>query len=171
MNASDVKGNRARCGARTQVQPECACAPIGLLRIRPQLPIISTTHAATSDARFVNSISIPIVLTPSEVVHGVILQRSSHGVSQPLSLQIIPRPPSKPFPDRFQRSSYYDAQKHSPALIRARRPYLFKNTIYGVGLSVFAFGVCTTPPQSSLELQRSRRLSWLTRCFLQFPTP
>ncbi|KAJ4290635.1 hypothetical protein N0V88_006382 [Collariella sp. IMI 366227] len=40
------------------------------------------------------------------------------------------------------RSSYYDArQRQSPALIRARRPYLVKNAIVGLGISAFAIGI------------------------------
>ncbi|RFU34350.1 hypothetical protein B7463_g1979, partial [Scytalidium lignicola] len=40
------------------------------------------------------------------------------------------------------RSSYYDKNyKQSPALIRARRPYLVKNALTGVGIFAFAIGV------------------------------
>ncbi|KIH86298.1 hypothetical protein SPBR_08749 [Sporothrix brasiliensis 5110] len=41
-----------------------------------------------------------------------------------------------------EHSSYYDRRmRQSPALIRARRPYLFKNTVLGLGISSFALGV------------------------------
>ncbi|KAG9234340.1 hypothetical protein BJ875DRAFT_16475 [Amylocarpus encephaloides] len=40
------------------------------------------------------------------------------------------------------RSSYYDEHyKQSAALIRARRPYLIKNAITGIGLFGFCIGV------------------------------
>ncbi|TVY48133.1 Cytochrome c oxidase assembly factor 3, mitochondrial [Lachnellula occidentalis] len=40
------------------------------------------------------------------------------------------------------RSSYYDAHyKQSAALIRARRPYLIKNTLTGLGIFAFAISV------------------------------
>ncbi|KAI0889248.1 uncharacterized protein GGS22DRAFT_184824 [Annulohypoxylon maeteangense] len=39
-------------------------------------------------------------------------------------------------------SSYYDRrQRQSPALIRARRPYLFKNAVLGSAVAAFAVGV------------------------------
>ncbi|KAH6660268.1 hypothetical protein BKA67DRAFT_653462 [Truncatella angustata] len=38
-------------------------------------------------------------------------------------------------------SSYYNKNAHSPALIRARRPYLLKNAIVGAGIASFAIGV------------------------------
>ncbi|AEO70129.1 e0f65a77-1546-4b67-8c9d-a983d27e2540 [Thermothielavioides terrestris] len=42
----------------------------------------------------------------------------------------------------YQPSTYYDSRfRQSPALIRARRPYLGKNAILGLGLSAFALGV------------------------------
>ncbi|KAK3936004.1 cytochrome c oxidase assembly factor 3, mitochondrial [Diplogelasinospora grovesii] len=42
----------------------------------------------------------------------------------------------------IQRSSYYDrSHRQSPALIRARRPYLVKNAILGASISAFAIGV------------------------------
>jgi hypothetical protein len=41
------------------------------------------------------------------------------------------------------RSSYYDKNyKQSAALIRARRPYLIKNTLTGLGLFALCMGVC-----------------------------
>jgi len=40
------------------------------------------------------------------------------------------------------RSTYYDKHyKQSPALLRARRPYLIKNTVTGLGIFAFAIGV------------------------------
>ncbi|KAF7880576.1 uncharacterized protein EAF02_007422 [Botrytis sinoallii] len=40
------------------------------------------------------------------------------------------------------KSSYYDKNyKQSAALIRARRPYLVKNALTGVGIAAFALGV------------------------------
>ncbi|KAK3903770.1 hypothetical protein C8A05DRAFT_32471 [Staphylotrichum tortipilum] len=42
------------------------------------------------------------------------------------------------------RSTYYDSRlRQSPALIRARRPYLFKNAGVGLGLTLFVIGVYT----------------------------
>ncbi|KAI9788446.1 MAG: hypothetical protein M1816_006882 [Peltula sp. TS41687] len=41
------------------------------------------------------------------------------------------------------RSSYYDKDyKQSAALIRARRPYLVKNALTGMGIFAFTIGVC-----------------------------
>lgn len=43
----------------------------------------------------------------------------------------------------LKKSSYYEADyRQSPALIRARRPYLVKNAITGVAIMSFAIGVC-----------------------------
>ncbi|KAI2607095.1 uncharacterized protein GGS25DRAFT_522612 [Hypoxylon fragiforme] len=42
----------------------------------------------------------------------------------------------------FGSSSYYDKrQRQSPALIRARRPYIFKNAVVGSLVGAFAIGV------------------------------
>ncbi|KAI1379558.1 hypothetical protein F4677DRAFT_442535 [Hypoxylon crocopeplum] len=42
----------------------------------------------------------------------------------------------------FGSSSYYDRQfRQSPALIRARRPYIFKNALVGSVIATFALGV------------------------------
>ncbi|EPE31585.1 hypothetical protein GLAREA_12341 [Glarea lozoyensis ATCC 20868] len=42
------------------------------------------------------------------------------------------------------RSSYYDKNyKQSAALLRARRPYLVKNSLTGLGLLAFCMGVYT----------------------------
>ncbi|KAI2621247.1 hypothetical protein GGR54DRAFT_639380 [Hypoxylon sp. NC1633] len=42
----------------------------------------------------------------------------------------------------FGSSSYYDRRfRQSPALIRARRPYLFKNAMVGTVAAAFALGV------------------------------
>ncbi|KAI1870240.1 hypothetical protein JX265_006410 [Neoarthrinium moseri] len=38
-------------------------------------------------------------------------------------------------------ASYYNKNAHSPALVRARRPYLFKNAVVGAGIAAFAIGV------------------------------
>ncbi|CAK7198402.1 hypothetical protein SEUCBS139899_001063 [Sporothrix eucalyptigena] len=41
-----------------------------------------------------------------------------------------------------EHSSYYDRKlRQSPALIRARRPYLVKNTVLGLSITAFALGV------------------------------
>lgn len=41
-------------------------------------------------------------------------------------------------------SSYYDRlSRQSPALIRARRPYLFKNAVVGSAIAALTIGVCT----------------------------
>ncbi|KAM7194258.1 cytochrome c oxidase assembly factor 3-like protein [Naviculisporaceae sp. PSN 640] len=41
-----------------------------------------------------------------------------------------------------QRTGYYDRNhRQSPALIRARRPYLVKNTLLGTGIALFAIGI------------------------------
>ena len=43
----------------------------------------------------------------------------------------------------FKRSSYYDQEyRQSAALIRARRPYIFKNALVGTAIATFAIGVC-----------------------------
>jgi len=50
--------------------------------------------------------------------------------------------PSQPFSGILKRSSYYKPDyTQSAALIRARRPYLFKNTITGICIASFAVGV------------------------------
>ncbi|KAL9085783.1 MAG: hypothetical protein Q9165_007415 [Trypethelium subeluteriae] len=42
------------------------------------------------------------------------------------------------------RSSYYDkSYRQSEALLRARRPFLVKNALTGVGIFAFAIGVYT----------------------------
>ncbi|KAI0136353.1 hypothetical protein BJ170DRAFT_677231 [Xylariales sp. AK1849] len=41
----------------------------------------------------------------------------------------------------YGNSSYYKSNAQSPALIRARRPYLFKNAVVGTGVAAFALGV------------------------------
>jgi len=51
---------------------------------------------------------------------------------------------SKPF-----RSTYYDDRmRASPALLRARAPYILKNTISGVAICALVVGICTlhAPP-------------------------
>jgi hypothetical protein len=46
---------------------------------------------------------------------------------------------SKPF-----QSTYYDARmRASPALLRARAPYLVKNTITGFAICSLVIGICT----------------------------
>ncbi|EFW99052.1 hypothetical protein CMQ_4904 [Grosmannia clavigera kw1407] len=41
-----------------------------------------------------------------------------------------------------EHSTYYDRRlRQSPALIRARRPYLVKNTVLGLGIVGFTLGV------------------------------
>lgn len=53
------------------------------------------------------------------------------------------------------KSSYYDKNyKQSPALIRARRPYLVKNMITGVGIFAFTMGVCMCTPFFSGTIPR-----------------
>jgi hypothetical protein len=48
---------------------------------------------------------------------------------------------SKPF-----QSTYYDAQmRASPALLRARAPYLIKNTITGFVICSLVIGICMLP--------------------------
>ncbi|EPQ65766.1 hypothetical protein BGT96224_917, partial [Blumeria graminis f. sp. tritici 96224] len=43
---------------------------------------------------------------------------------------------------RLPKSSYYDKEyRQSPALIRARRPYLIRNAATGLALLTFAIGV------------------------------
>lgn len=44
----------------------------------------------------------------------------------------------------IQRGSYYRDNRHSPALVRARRPYLVKNTLWGLGLCAFTIGICAS---------------------------
>lgn len=44
----------------------------------------------------------------------------------------------------LNRNSYYNRNwAQSESLIRARRPYLFKNTVLGLGLLVFTGAICT----------------------------
>jgi cytochrome c oxidase assembly factor 3, fungi type len=48
---------------------------------------------------------------------------------------------------RLKRSSYYESDyRQSAALIRARRPYLFKNMATGAAIFSFALGVCACAP-------------------------
>jgi hypothetical protein len=43
----------------------------------------------------------------------------------------------------FKKSSYYDSDyRQSAALIRARRPYIFKNALTGSAIAAFAISVC-----------------------------
>ncbi|RWA04382.1 hypothetical protein EKO27_g10728 [Xylaria grammica] len=45
-------------------------------------------------------------------------------------------------PPGFGSSSYYDRQfRQSPALIRARKPYLVKNAVVGSAIAAFAVGI------------------------------
>ncbi|TGJ87639.1 hypothetical protein E0Z10_g1106 [Xylaria hypoxylon] len=45
-------------------------------------------------------------------------------------------------PSGFGSSSYYNRQsRQSPALIRARKPYLVKNAVVGSAVAAFALGV------------------------------
>ncbi|KAI1108861.1 hypothetical protein F5Y14DRAFT_456583 [Nemania sp. NC0429] len=45
-------------------------------------------------------------------------------------------------PAGFGNSSYYDrSRRQSPALIRARKPYLVKNAVVGSVIAAFAVGV------------------------------
>ncbi|KUI66305.1 Cytochrome c oxidase assembly factor 3, mitochondrial [Cytospora mali] len=47
----------------------------------------------------------------------------------------------------IDHSSYYTrASSQSAALLRARRPYLVKNAITGLGVAGIAVGVCTSTP-------------------------
>ncbi|KAH8885083.1 hypothetical protein GQ53DRAFT_751374 [Thozetella sp. PMI_491] len=42
----------------------------------------------------------------------------------------------------IEQSSYYDRRyRQSPALIRARKPYLVKNAVLGIGIFAFAAGI------------------------------
>lgn len=55
-------------------------------------------------------------------------------------------PNSKPF-----RSTYYDDRmRASPALLRARAPYLIKNTITGFAICSLVIGICAHPLRASL---------------------
>jgi cytochrome c oxidase assembly factor 3 len=57
---------------------------------------------------------------------------------------------SKPF-----RSTYYDDRmRASPALLRARAPYLIKNTITGFAICSLVIGICTHPFCLCLRLCR-----------------
>ncbi|KAJ4169558.1 hypothetical protein NW754_016586 [Fusarium falciforme] len=43
------------------------------------------------------------------------------------------------------QSTYYDRRlRQGPALVRARRPYLFKNAVTGLGLLTVVGAICTT---------------------------
>ncbi|KAG6005076.1 hypothetical protein E4U54_000420 [Claviceps lovelessii] len=49
------------------------------------------------------------------------------------------------------QSTYYDRRfRQGPALIRARRPYLFKNAATGLGLMAIVGGICT-PDHSVMD--------------------
>ena len=41
----------------------------------------------------------------------------------------------------MQRGSYYRENRHAPALVRARRPYLVKNAAVGLGLMAFTAAI------------------------------
>ncbi|EPE09257.1 hypothetical protein F503_07033 [Ophiostoma piceae UAMH 11346] len=57
-----------------------------------------------------------------------------------------------------EHSSYYDRRmRQSPALIRARRPYLVKNAVLGLGITAVAVGV-----SDRSEEARSARRGWAT---------
>src|SRR6266516_4200115 len=52
----------------------------------------------------------------------------------------------------LKRSSYYDSDyRQSAALIRARRPYLFKNMAVGSAIFVFVIGVCKCIVQERVD--------------------
>lgn len=56
-----------------------------------------------------------------------------------------------------EHSTYYDRRlRQSPALIRARRPYLFKNTALGLGIAGFTLGVCEFASPTDERLRRPR---------------
>lgn len=63
---------------------------------------------------------------------------------QPVTSPVVPSLTTKPLRAfRLQTDSYYDRRhRQSAALIRARRPYLVKNTVLGLGIAAFAAGVC-----------------------------
>lgn len=45
---------------------------------------------------------------------------------------------------RVPKSTYYDQRfRQGPALIRARKPYLLRNALTGLGLFAVVSGVCT----------------------------
>lgn len=53
----------------------------------------------------------------------------------------------------IRQAGYYDrSARQSAALIRARRPYLVKNAVTGLGVAGFALGVCssTTGPECAM---------------------
>jgi cytochrome c oxidase assembly factor 3 len=43
----------------------------------------------------------------------------------------------------FQSTYYDDRMRASPALLRARAPYLIKNTITGFAICSLVIGICT----------------------------
>ena len=52
---------------------------------------------------------------------------------------------------RVPKSSYYDRNfRQGPALIRARKPYLLKNALTGLGLWCVVGGVCMGASASTL---------------------
>ncbi|OAL37423.1 hypothetical protein AYO20_03272 [Fonsecaea nubica] len=56
----------------------------------------------------------------------------------------------------LKRSSYYNSDYRSgAALIRARRPYLVKNTITGIAIFGFAIGVSLPPLELRTKLSQS----------------
>jgi cytochrome c oxidase assembly factor 3 len=58
-----------------------------------------------------------------------------------------------PLTPRPAPSSYYDRRlRQGPALIRARKPYLVKNAVLGLGLWTLVGGVCTSHPTRLQDL-------------------
>ncbi|KIX98791.1 uncharacterized protein Z520_05252 [Fonsecaea multimorphosa CBS 102226] len=112
----------------------------------------------SEDALFVTlaswHVSPGLILAASHPQHRLLLPKCAgpHTLNQPSH-----GPPPTPSPvalRRFllcedaygislKRSSYYDSDYRSgAALLRARRPYLVKNTITGLAIFGFAIGVC-----------------------------
>ncbi|KAF7116277.1 hypothetical protein CNMCM5793_004353 [Aspergillus hiratsukae] len=57
-------------------------------------------------------------------------------------------------------STYYGKDGAGAALLRARRPYLFRNALTGLGLVAFTISVCTYssgPPLLDVSVQNARR--------------
>jgi cytochrome c oxidase assembly factor 3 len=53
----------------------------------------------------------------------------------------------------MKRSSYYDSDyRQTAALIRARRPYIFKNMLVGSAIFAFVIGVCELHASASESL-------------------
>ncbi|KAF7157132.1 hypothetical protein CNMCM5623_001120 [Aspergillus felis] len=67
-------------------------------------------------------------------------------------------------------SSYYGKDyRAGAALLRARRPYLFRNALTGLGLVAFTISVCTYSTRTPLPEKKARREAWFAYIKGNFP--